>query len=74
MEYYKSICPKCSHSIYWVGPKTNLVKVKYPTCECCGTKTTAKEQRLDRESAAGRSYNAILATVLSGLLDNPPKD
>jgi hypothetical protein len=74
MEYYKSVCPKCSHAIFWVGPKTGFVKTTYPKCEMCRTQTTAKEQQLDRESAAGRSYEEALASVLSRLAEKPQED
>lgn len=74
MEYYKSVCPKCSHVIFWVGPKTGFVKTHYPKCECCGTQTGSKEQQLDRESAAGRAYEETLAAVLAGLLPKEEKE
>lgn len=71
MEYYKSVCPKCSNAIFWVGPKTYFVKTTYPQCNRCGTQTTAKEQELDRESAAGKSYDEALVSVLSQLFEKP---
>ena len=74
MEYYKSTCPKCSHPIFWVGPKTGFVKTTYPKCELCGAQTSAKEQQLDRESAAGKAYEEALADVLSKLFEKPRED
>lgn len=71
MEYYKSICPQCSHAIFWIGPKTSFVKTIYPKCQRCGTQTTAKEQTLDRESEAGRSYDQAIISALSKIGEKP---
>lgn len=74
MEYYKSTCPKCSRPIFWVGPNNTLVKTTYPKCKVCGTQTTAKEQKIDRESAAGAVYEEALADVVSKLSEKPQEE
>jgi hypothetical protein len=71
MEYYKSVCPQCSHAIFWIGPKTGFVKTVYPKCKMCGTQTTAKEQKLDRESPAGKGFEDALISALSKIGEKP---